>query len=60
MKNFEYEILHDGVLHMYGISLIYVLKGGVIARALFTLKGFNAKLVHTIITQATPHQSPGN
>ncbi|PIK34477.1 hypothetical protein BSL78_28697, partial [Apostichopus japonicus] len=29
--------------------------GGVIARGLFTLEGFDPSLVHTIITQATPH-----
>lgn len=30
--------------------------GGMIARALFTQKGFDPKSVSTIITQATPHQ----
>lgn len=30
-------------------------QGGVIARALFTLASFDDRLVHTIITQATPH-----
>ena len=29
-----------------------------IARALFTLPDFDKSLVHTIITQATPHQAP--
>ena len=29
-----------------------------VARALFTLPGFDSSLVHTIITQATPHQMP--
>ncbi|ESP03848.1 hypothetical protein LOTGIDRAFT_110439 [Lottia gigantea] len=33
--------------------------GGVIARALFTLSEFNINHVNTIITQSTPHQSPG-
>uniref|UniRef100_A0A2C9LNI1 GPI inositol-deacylase n=1 Tax=Biomphalaria glabrata TaxID=6526 RepID=A0A2C9LNI1_BIOGL len=32
--------------------------GGLIARALFTLPGFDHSLVNTIITQATPHQRP--
>ncbi|XP_038068975.1 GPI inositol-deacylase-like [Patiria miniata] len=32
--------------------------GGVIARALFTLPDFQQSLVHTVITQATPHVSP--
>ncbi|XP_033630467.1 GPI inositol-deacylase-like [Asterias rubens] len=32
--------------------------GGVIARALFTLPRFQRNLVHTIITQATPHTNP--
>ncbi|KAK6171405.1 hypothetical protein SNE40_019600 [Patella caerulea] len=32
--------------------------GGVIARALFAVKDFDASTVNTIITQATPHQSP--
>ena len=31
-----------------------------IARALFTLPGFDQQSVNTIITQATPHQAPGN
>lgn len=34
-------------------------QGGVIARALFTLPGFDAASVHTIITQSSPHQAPG-
>jgi len=29
-----------------------------IARALFTIPGFDASTVHTIITQATPHRMP--
>ena len=33
-------------------------QGGIIARALFTVPTFDARLVHTIITQATPHQAP--
>ncbi|XP_070187912.1 GPI inositol-deacylase-like [Littorina saxatilis] len=32
--------------------------GGVVARALFTLPGFDPKTVHTIITQNSPHQAP--
>ncbi|XP_071964178.1 GPI inositol-deacylase-like isoform X2 [Antedon mediterranea] len=32
--------------------------GGLIARALFLSPKFNSKLVNTIITQATPHDSP--
>ncbi|XP_076459626.1 GPI inositol-deacylase-like [Babylonia areolata] len=32
--------------------------GGVLTRALFTLPGFDAQSVHTIITQASPHQAP--
>ncbi|XP_077980433.1 GPI inositol-deacylase-like [Glandiceps talaboti] len=32
--------------------------GGIIARALFTLPDFNPALVHTIVTQATPHMAP--
>ena len=32
--------------------------GGMIARSLFTIPGFDTKMVHTIITQATPHQEP--
>ncbi|XP_078684049.1 GPI inositol-deacylase-like [Branchiostoma floridae x Branchiostoma belcheri] len=32
--------------------------GGIIARALFTLPDFDPSMVNTIITQATPHQSP--
>ena len=33
-------------------------QGGIVARALFTLPNFDSKLVQTVITQATPHQSP--
>lgn len=33
-------------------------QGGVVARGLFTVPGFDHSLVHTIITQATPHQAP--
>ncbi|GFO02308.1 GPI inositol-deacylase-like [Plakobranchus ocellatus] len=32
--------------------------GGIVARGLFTLPDFNPALVNTIITQATPHQTP--
>ncbi|XP_023930190.1 GPI inositol-deacylase-like [Lingula anatina] len=32
--------------------------GGMVARGLFTLPDFDPKLVHLIITQATPHRSP--
>ncbi|KAK7502003.1 hypothetical protein BaRGS_00006755 [Batillaria attramentaria] len=32
--------------------------GGMLARALFTLPHFDPQTVHTIITQATPHQAP--
>ncbi|XP_035681116.1 GPI inositol-deacylase-like [Branchiostoma floridae] len=32
--------------------------GGIVARALFTLPDFDPSMVNTIITQATPHQSP--
>lgn len=32
--------------------------GGVVARALFTLPRFNARLVSLILTQASPHQAP--
>ena len=33
-------------------------QGGLIARALFTIPGFDVSSVHTIITQATPHRMP--
>lgn len=32
--------------------------GGLIARALFTLKNFKPQLINLIITQATPHVMP--
>lgn len=32
--------------------------GGLIARALFTLKNFNPQLINLVITQATPHVMP--
>ena len=32
--------------------------GGIIARSLFAMSGFDPKMVHTVITQATPHQEP--
>ncbi|ELU07106.1 hypothetical protein CAPTEDRAFT_189001 [Capitella teleta] len=32
--------------------------GGMVARALFTLPNFDKSRVHTVITQATPHQLP--
>ncbi|KAL3877296.1 hypothetical protein ACJMK2_035026 [Sinanodonta woodiana] len=32
--------------------------GGMIARALFVLPDFDSQTVHTIITEATPHQGP--
>nr|XP_006819206.1 PREDICTED: GPI inositol-deacylase-like [Saccoglossus kowalevskii] len=32
--------------------------GGILARALFTLPDFDPSLVHTIITQASPHRAP--
>ncbi|XP_029650604.1 GPI inositol-deacylase isoform X2 [Octopus sinensis] len=32
--------------------------GGLVARALFTLPDFDSSSIHTIITLATPHQSP--
>ncbi|CAD5124438.1 DgyrCDS12721 [Dimorphilus gyrociliatus] len=32
--------------------------GGMVARALFTIPGFQNEKVHTIFTQATPHQMP--
>ena len=41
-----------------GLYCSLSLQGGVIARALFTLPEFHHSLVHTIITQATPHVSP--
>jgi len=42
--------LHDGLL-------LYT-QGGLVARALFTIPGFDVSAVHTIITQATPHRLP--
>lgn len=36
---------------------MFIVQGGIIARGLFTLPKFDKKLVDTIITQATPHQS---
>jgi len=42
---------------MWGVSAICT-QGGLVARALFTIPGFDSSSVHTIITQATPHRMP--
>jgi GPI inositol-deacylase len=34
------------------------MQGGLIARALFTIPDFDAEIVNTVITQATPHRMP--
>lgn len=54
------------ILHLYknqefppqSVIIIGHSMGGLIARALFTLKTFNPKLINLIITQATPHVMP--
>ena len=40
------------------ISKCIKYQGGIIAKAIFTVKNFDPKSVHTIITLATPHKSP--
>ncbi|XP_018431645.1 PREDICTED: GPI inositol-deacylase [Nanorana parkeri] len=54
------------ILHLYksqefppqSVVIIGHSMGGLIARALFTLKTFNPQLINLIITQATPHLMP--
>ncbi|KAM5152420.1 GPI inositol-deacylase [Mantella aurantiaca] len=54
------------ILHLYknhefppkSVIIIGHSMGGLIARALFTLKTFNPQLINLIITQATPHLMP--
>lgn len=41
------------------MNKLYYFKGGMIARALFTLPDFDPQTVNTIFMQATPNQAPG-
>lgn len=56
------ELAINKILSLYtntkSVVLVGHSMGGIVARALFTIPGFQNDKVHTIFTQATPHQMP--
>ena len=49
---------HVSHLLCHLVAHVSYMQGGLVARALYTLPDFDPSVVHTIITQATPHQAP--
>ena len=56
-KSYSVSVPKILVLTLFIFDVNILLQGGLIARGLFALPNFDADLVHTIITQATPHQN---
>lgn len=54
----NYSLLKDREFAPTSVAIVGHSMGGLVARALLTLKNFKPELINLLITQATPHVAP--